>query len=247
MAGSGWRSNPAPRMSSQTLTRRIMLAATERYYERRLGIRTRNQIELAAVGVHDSEAVVCSPVPYAAFFRALKLVGARHETSTFIDYGCGLGRPVCGAALLPFKRVIGIELVPQIAARARENVGSARRHFRCQDVEIVTANAMEWQVPGDATVFHFYNPFVGRTLRSVLKEIARSMRETHRLAWIMSAEPWQIGGLMRMGKIIPRSWQTAEYAVNYPFFGDTSLRDPDANRYRVFVLDSRVDRIDVED
>jgi len=224
-----------------------MLAATELYYERRLGIRTRTQIELAAVGIHDSEAVVCSPVPYAAFFRALKLVGAQYENSTFIDYGCGLGRPVCCAALSPFKRVVGIELAPKIAARARENVEFARRHFRCQDVQIVTANAVEWHVPTDATVFHFYNPFIGGTLRTVLREIGRSMRENPRLAWIMGAEPWQVGGLMRIGKIIPKSWQIEEYAVNYPFFRDMSLRDPDTNRYRVFVLDSRTDRIDIED
>ena len=52
---------------------------------------------------------------------------------------------------------------------------------------------------------------------------------------------------MRIGKIVPRSWQVAEFAVNYPFFKDTSLSDPDARRYRVFVLDSRTDRCDVED
>lgn len=224
-----------------------MLSATERYYERRLGIRTRKQIELAEVGIQDPEAVVCSPVPYTAFFRAMDLVGAQYESSTFVDYGCGLGRPVCCAALMPFSRVVGIELAPQIAARARENVAAARRHFRCRDVQIVTANATEWRVPADATVFHFYNPFVGRTLRTVLKEIARSLRATPRLAWILAAEPWQVGGLMRTGKLLPYSWQVEQYAVNYPFFDDVSLRDPDTNRYRVFVLDSRTDRVDIED
>lgn len=233
-------------MSLQTFSRRAMLAATERYYERRLGIRTRTPIELATVGVNDPEAVVCSPVPYAAFFRAIRFVGAEYENSTFVDYGCGLGRPVCCAALMPFKRVVGIELAPQIAERARENVESARRHFRCQNVEIVTANAMEWRVPADATVFHFYNPFVGKTLRTVLREIGRSLRESPRLAWIMSAEPWQLAGLMRGGRIIPYSWQVQQYAVNYPFFEDVSLQDPDIHRYRVFVIDSRVERIDIE-
>lgn len=234
-------------MNLQNLVRRSVLALTERYHERRLGIRTSTQIQLPTVGVNDPEAVVYIPIPYAAFFRAMSLVGAPYERSTFVDYGCGLGRAVCCAALSPFKRVVGIELASQIAARARENVASARKRFRCRDVEIVTANAAEWPAPKDATVFHFYNPFIGRTLRTVLREIARSMREAPRLAWIMCAEPWLLGGLMRTGKIIPRSWQVEQYAVNFPFFEDVSLRDPDTTRYRVFVLDSRIDRIDIDD
>ena len=99
-------------MSLQTLARRAMLAATERYYERRVGVQTRKPIELATVGIHDPEAVLCTPVPYAAFFRAMRFVGPEYRRSTFVDYGCGLGRPVCCAALMPFKRVIGIELAP---------------------------------------------------------------------------------------------------------------------------------------
>lgn len=184
-------------MNVLTLVRRSTLAATERYYEHRLGIRTRTQIDMASVGIHDPEAVVCSPVPYSAFFRAMSRVGAQYESSTFVDYGCGLGRPVCCAALFPFRRVVGVELSPQIAARARTNLSSARRHFRCRDVQIVTANAMEWSVPADASVFHFYNPFIGRTLRTVFREIARSMREAPRLAWVLGAEPWQVGAIMR--------------------------------------------------
>lgn len=229
------------------LSRRIGLGISERFYERWLGIATRQQIELTTLGIHDPEAVVCSPVPYSAFFQAMRFVGADYATSAFIDYGCGLGRPVCCAATLPFRRVIGIELAPEIAQRARQNIELAQRRFCCADVEIVIGNAMGWHVPSEAAVFHFYNPFTGATLREVLREIARSLRENQRLAWIVAAEPWQIGGLMRIGKIIPHAWQTRKYTVNYPFFRDTSLRDPDTNTYRVFVLDSRIDRIDIED
>ena len=177
----------------------------------------------------------------------MRHVGAQYETSAFVDYGCGLGRPVCCAGLFPFKRVVGLELAAQIADLARENVESARRRFRCHDVQIISGNATEWRVPSDAAVFHFYSPFVGRTLRTVCRSITRSMREHPRLAWIMSAEPWQVGALMRIGKIIPQSWQIAEHQVRYPFFSDTRVSDPDGNQYRVFVLDSRTDHVDVDD
>lgn len=229
------------------VARRVGLGVSERLYDRWFGIHTRLQIELTTLGIRDPDAVVCSPVPYAAFFRAMRFVGADYANCGFIDYGCGLGRPVCCAATLPFKRVIGIELAPQIAQQARENVQRARGRFRCSDVQIVTGNAAEWRVPDDAAVFHFYNPFMGRTLRTVFREIARSMRENQRLAWIMAAEPWQVAGLMRIGKIIPHSWQIEEHTVSYPYFQDTGLHDPDKNRYRVFMLNSWTDRVDVED
>ena len=116
----------------------------ENYYERRFGISTRGDLMQDTLGVHDPDAGHYAPSPYLGFFKAMKLVGADLPSSTFVDYGAGLGRIVVCAATLPFKRVIGLELVEELSRRARLNTARAGSHFICKDVSVITTNAAQW-------------------------------------------------------------------------------------------------------
>ena len=42
----------------------------------------------------------------------------------FIDIGAGKGRILCLAAAYPFRRIVGVELVPSLVADCRANVAS---------------------------------------------------------------------------------------------------------------------------
>ena len=211
----------------------------ESYYERRFGIDTRGDLMQNTLGVHDPDAVHYAPSPYLGFFKAMKLVGADLPSSTFIDYGSGLGRIVICAATLPFKRVIGIELVEELNRRARLNIASACRQFICKDVSVITTNATRWRVPPGASVFHFYNPFLNETLRATVAELARSLRESPREAWIVFNSPWQMSTLLTADEIIPQSWQKWSGDVRWPFCRDISKRDPHGSRYFIYRIDSR--------
>jgi SAM-dependent methyltransferase len=155
---------------------------------------------------------------------------------TFVDYGCGLGRVLVAAAALPFSRIIGVEHSAQLARGARENATRARRII-CRNIEVVCANAVDWRVPDEVTVFHFYNPFVQQTLRTVVADIARSLRQAPRRAWIVFACPWGMAPLMRSGQLIPLEWQLHSADEPWPLHPAVP-GDPDANRYRVYALDS---------
>jgi hypothetical protein len=102
----------------------------ENYYERHFGIDTRGDLMQDTLGVHDPDAVHYAPSPYLGFFKAMKFVGADLPSSTFVDYGSGRGRIVICAATLPFKRVIGVELVEELNRRARSNIATASRLSR---------------------------------------------------------------------------------------------------------------------
>jgi hypothetical protein len=43
------------------------------------------------------------------------------ERCTFIDLGCGKGRPMLIASEYPFRDIVGVELSPQLAAAAQRN------------------------------------------------------------------------------------------------------------------------------
>jgi hypothetical protein len=218
-------------------TRLVLLARarlTEELYERRFGIRTRGKISLEALGIDDPEAVWYAPTSYPAFFNAMKHVPI---SGAFADYGSGLGRALIAAGTFPFKRVTGVELSQSLVSRSLENVAKARRTV-CRDIEVICTNAAHWQVPSDVTVFHFFNPFLEQTLRTVAENIARSLREAPRQAWIVFANPWGMAPLMRSGQVIPPEWQKHTIDEIWPFW-PVPQGDPDGARYRVYALDSR--------
>ena len=115
--------------------------------------------------------------------------------------GCGMGRPLVVAARYPFRRVIGVELSPQLAATAKRNLG--RLGWRSCPADVFQADACTFEIPDDVSVMFFYNPFRGEPLRTVLRNIARSLlrkprvirivyynrlyfdAETAKLTWIM--------------------------------------------------------------
>ena len=213
---------------------RIRARLSEELYERRFGIRTRGKISLESLGIEDPDAVWYAPTSYAAFFRAMKHVPI---SGAFVDYGSGLGRTLIAAGSFPFKRVTGVELSQSLVTRSLENIAKARGTI-CENIEVFCTNAAHWHVTTDVTVFHFYTPFLEQTLRTVVGNIAQSLREAPREAWIVFANPWGMAPLMRSGTVIPHEWQKQTVDEIWPLH-PIPKDDPDGGRYRIYALDSR--------
>ena len=82
--------------------------------------------------------------------------------------------------MLPFKRIIGIEISSALAVRARENIERRRSRLVCKDVQIYNADAADFDVPLDVTRIYFYNPFRGKILEQVLQQIKLSSEKRRR-------------------------------------------------------------------
>jgi SAM-dependent methyltransferase len=106
--------------------------------------------------------------------RALRYVGVS-ESDTFIDFGCGKGRVVHQAAKRPFRRVIGVEISPDLAEIARTGLDARRHQHKCRNVEIVVSDVAKYRVPDDLTIGYFFRPFKGETLDAVLRGIVDSI------------------------------------------------------------------------
>src|SRR3954466_14494536 len=131
-------------------------------FERRLNVETEGIVPLSDFGLEHPDRVVYTPSPWRDFRRALP----RHDVGdddVFLDLGAGMGRILVLAARYPFKRVIGVELAPELAAIARRNLASARLRRRVGDTEVITADATTYVVPDDVTVVYLFNPFTGET------------------------------------------------------------------------------------
>ena len=64
---------------------------------------------------------------------------ARHplERTAFLDVGAGKGRAMLLAAELPFRRIVGVELHPALAAIARTNIKLYRSSHQTPPLQLV--------------------------------------------------------------------------------------------------------------
>jgi SAM-dependent methyltransferase len=97
-------------------------------------------------------------------------------SDVFVEFGCGKGRVVLDAARrYRFRRVVGVELSPDLSAVARRLVAQEQRRLRCHDVAIETTDAVRFPVPSDMTYAYLYNPFRGKTFEDVCANILESL------------------------------------------------------------------------
>jgi SAM-dependent methyltransferase len=152
----------------------------EHAYETWLGIRSGDIISLKDLGIEHEDRREHFPAPLRDFRSMKKFLWPAKPNEVFIDYGSGLGRVVVLAAMMPFRRVIGVEISPLLVERARDNLARCQGKLRCKNVEIINTDAAMFDVPDDTTTFFFNNPFAGTILRSVLVKIYESYRQRPR-------------------------------------------------------------------
>jgi tRNA1(Val) A37 N6-methylase TrmN6 len=101
---------------------------------------------------HDLKRGFYRPLPWGALSRILRQEDVGPD-DTFLDLGAGKGRAVfLAAARYPFKRVIGVELSKDLSDVARANIDRLRDQLICQDVHIVNADVLDYEIPDDVTV-----------------------------------------------------------------------------------------------
>lgn len=88
------------------------------------------------------------------------------EEDTFIDLGCGSGRLPVLVSLLSGAKSIGVEINPELAAKAYE---LAKNNSTAQ-VSIVQSDVREADLRA-GTVFYLFNPFAGSVLSDVLDKL----------------------------------------------------------------------------
>jgi SAM-dependent methyltransferase len=170
-------------------------------FERRRNLVTAQVVELEELGIDPHERVRYQPAGWLELRRALRR-NEVDEGDVFVDFGSGMGRVLFQAAQYPFSRVVGVELSERLNEIARENIARNRRRLCCTDVEIVTADAVEWEVPDDVTVAYLFNPFTGSTFRAVIERLLASVDRRPRRLRIIYRNPREHDALMGTGRVV---------------------------------------------
>jgi predicted RNA methylase len=168
----------------------LIRRAYVRVQEWRYHIRTDGEIDLSELGIHNEEFKHYGATDYVAFRRIMLALGIDPREHIFLDYGSGKGRAVILAATYQFRRVLGVEIAPELTRIAQDNVERSRRKLRCTDIEITTGNATSFQIPPGVTIFYFNNPFFGEILAAVLDNILSfANKATHPIMVVCNVPP----------------------------------------------------------
>jgi SAM-dependent methyltransferase len=109
---------------------------------------------------------------------------------TFVDLGSGKGRALLMAADYPFRRIIGVELLPELHAIAQQNVRQySSERQQCHAFELHCGDARRFQLPPEPLVIFLFDPFPADILREVVAGIERSVREVPRKVFVAYQNP----------------------------------------------------------
>jgi SAM-dependent methyltransferase len=172
---------------------RALRRAGTRLFERALGIDTTGIVELHELQLEDFEREGYEGSGWLDLRRMLR-PGEVKPSDVFLDLGSGKGRVLMLAARYPFARVIGVEVSEQLNAVARRNL------VRHGQVDLVTADVLDYKIPDDVTVVYMYNPFRGSTFSAVIAELIASVDRSPRTVRLIYLNPREHGRLMATGR-----------------------------------------------
>jgi SAM-dependent methyltransferase len=109
---------------------------------------------------------------------------------TFLDLGSGKGRTLLMASDYPFRRIVGVELLPALDLIAQENLRGYKNESRqCVAVDSVCADATTFPFPDGALVVYLFNPFPESGLRRVVANLQHSVRSNPRPVYVLYHNP----------------------------------------------------------
>ena len=154
-------------------------AAVDMLFDRRMGVRTRGETrreaDLTPMSV-GGDPNFYQPIYLLPWKRCMATIPVDRRATTFIDLGAGRGRAVILAAESGFRKVIGVELDPELAEEAQRNViqwqkRRAGRQRTTPQISIVEGDAATFRMPEGPLVILLYNPFGETTMRHVLTHL----------------------------------------------------------------------------
>ena len=105
---------------------------------------------------------------------------------TFLDLGSGKGRTLLMASDYPFRRIIGVELLPALNQIAKENLHAYRSESqKCFSLQSICADAARFRLPEGPLVVYLFNPFPEPGLHQFTQNLEQSLREHPRPIYVL--------------------------------------------------------------
>lgn len=110
--------------------------------------------------------------------------------SVFVDFGSGKGKAMFMAAERGFRKVIGVEFSRELVEICRKNLEVFKKKSKSKtEFEIIHGDASQYEIPAEANLLFFSNPFNETLTTRVIENILRSYDKTPREVWIVHLYP----------------------------------------------------------
>ena len=130
------------------------------------------------------------PTDAALFEEMMASLPIDFSKFTFVDLGSGKGRALLMASEYPFRRIVGVEILPELHRAAEENIASYQSTTQqCRQIESVCADASEFELPEGPLVLYLFNPLPEAWLIQILEDLEESLRQHPRPLYVLYQNP----------------------------------------------------------
>lgn len=151
------------------------------------------------LGVFHSPYQATEPALFQEMMAALRVDFAEF---LFIDLGSGKGRTLLMASDYPFRKIMGVELLPELNQIAQENLRKySSPNQKCRVLESICGDACEFQFPAVPIVLYLFNPVSEPGLARVIGNLERSLMASPRKAVVLYHNPEHEEILARSAKL----------------------------------------------
>ena len=189
----------------------------DRAFDRRFGTDTSGIIKLDSLDIKSDNVkygVYYEPTSTGLFKYIMKMTLTRIDDVrdfVFIDFGSGKGRTILQASNYFFKRIIGVEFSPILHQIAQKNISVYKNRIqKCFDIESVSMDVCDYQVPSEDLVCYFYDPFQENVMAKVLENIRKSSTNESRKVVIIYFNPLA-------SKVIERNGYARQMEIRLPY------------------------------
>jgi len=157
------------------------------------------------------------PTEAALFHEMIGAVSAQagfdFQDFTFVDLGSGKGRTLLMASDYPFRRVVGVELLPALHHVAADNLSKYQSDSqKCFALGLICADATEFDFPNEPILLFLFNPFPEAGLRRVIANLEKSWREHPRKVYLLYHNPL-LENVLSESAVVKHIGGTHQYAV----------------------------------
>ena len=130
------------------------------------------------------------PTEPELFREMMDALNADYSQFTFIDLGSGKGRTLLMASEYPFRRIVGVELLPDLNSLAQKNISTFKSDAqRCFALESICLDAREYEFPDEPLLVYLFNPLLESGLEQVVENLELSLRKCPREALVLYLNP----------------------------------------------------------
>jgi SAM-dependent methyltransferase len=168
------------------------LLSNENKYEKLLGINTHSIVNLDKLTLASEDSVQnhhYQGASYYILFSIFKDLPEETKNSPLIDYGCGKGRALFVAEQCGFTNLIGVDIAKELIDNANANKSVYHKKNSESKIDFQFEDATKFNIPNQAQVFYFFNPFGEDVMQKVVENIKESVKLNPRKIYCIYLNP----------------------------------------------------------